>query len=470
MFDRVYRGSRVSKVLIKEVVADLPFLGRQHLQFSPAATEASYVTILIGRNGSGKSTILRDLTVAMRDRFFKLRRARRRDGRVVRFDIESDGLLHVIGPDGSERKFLRDPDLIKMGEMGPRKIIALSFTPFDKFPMGENVQRRERLDEEPARYVYIGFRSGPRVSPRALLLQSIDQLALAASSPTPDRRVVDVLTAIGYRPTLQINYQMNRLDNVLSSEQIDRPQIEALVADIQPLLRPGRGKNDLALTYSFDFEKAAASNFASNGTEYHTLRQLVRANVLRMTSATLERPNGDEVELLNLSSGELSLLCGFLGLAAHLEEGCVVLIDEPENSLHPEWQLSYVEMLDAVLRSRSGCHYVLATHSPLIVSGFADGGCTILRLDQEPVQVGDEAVANASPDATLMSAFNVLTPANSFLKQLVLEALTLIEQGRHGEARAQRIASFLASFYDDISEADPLRDLVRNICLSVLTK
>jgi len=282
--------------------------------------------------------------------------------------------------------------------------------------------------------------------------------------------VVDVLAAIGYQPTLEIDYQMNRLENVLLSENIDRQQIESLVAEIEPLLEPPRGKNGKTLSYRFDFEQGAASNLVSNGIEYHTLRQLVRANVLRMTSATLERPNGDRVDLLSLSSGELSLLCGFLGLAAHLEEGCVVFIDEPENSLHPEWQLNYVEMLNAVLRSRDGCHYVLATHSPLIVSGFAKRGCTILRLDQTPVQIGDGAVANASPDATLMSAFNVLTPENNFMKQLVLEALTLIEQGRHGEERAQRIAEFLANFFDDIAVDDPLRDLVRNICLLILRK
>lgn len=388
---------------------------------------------------------------------------------MVRLDIESDGHLDVLEQSGLDGRPFNERSLIKGRGGGPSKIIALSFTPFDKFPIGENIARRGRPDEAVARYVYLGFK-GMRASPRALLRQSIDQLAFAASSPVSDHRVVDVLAAIGYRPVLTIDYQMNRLDNVLSSEHIDRQRIEALMANIEPLLKPVPGKIGRSLSYRFDFDQGTASNFASNRIDYDTLRQLVRANVLHMTSATLERPDGDEVQLLDLSSGELSLLCGFLGLAAHLEEGCVVLVDEPENSLHPEWQLSYVEMLDAVLQSRSGCHYVIATHSPLIVSGFASRGCAILRLDQQPVRIGDDAVANASPDATLMSAFNVLTPENNFLKQLVLEALTLIEQGRHGEARAQRIAGFLAGFHDDIPDDEPLRDLVRNICLATLEK
>jgi len=282
--------------------------------------------------------------------------------------------------------------------------------------------------------------------------------------------VVDVLAIIGYRPILEINYGLNRLDKVLKSTHIDRAHIERLVESISPLLAPSLGKRAAELKYRFDFSRGAAANFDSNQVEYDTLRELVRANALRMTSATLERESGGDVELLDMSSGELSLLCGFLGLAAHLEEGCIVLIDEPENSLHPEWQLRYVEMLGAVMDSRPGCHYVLATHSPLIVSGFAGRGCAVLRLDEEPVVVEEAAVANSSPDAALLSAFNVVTPDNSFIKQLVLEGLSLIEQGRQDDERANLIARFLLKFEADMPEGSKLHSLVRNFCTAILQK
>ncbi|UGB47237.1 ATP-binding protein [Frateuria edaphi] len=426
------------------------------------------MTILIGRNGSGKSTVLRDLTNAMREYFSGRPRSRRGSGRVVGLKIESDGHLDVLDRSEPNGRLFNERSLARGRGKGPSKIIALSFTPFDKFPINVPGNRKGSPNESANAYVYLGFKGSVRNSPRALLRQSIDQLALAASSPIPDQRVAGVLAAIGYRPVLTINYQLNRLHNVLASEHINRERVEAQMADLQPLLQAGPGRTASTIPYRFDFAKGHAANFASNKIEYDTLRQLVRANVLRMISATLERQNGDEVELLDLSSGELNLLSGFLGLAANLEDGCVVLIDEPENSLHPEWQLSYVEMLDAVLKSRSGCHYVLATHSPLIVSGFAGRGCAILRLDQEPVRVKDDVVANTSPDATLVSAFNVLTPDNNYLKQLVLEALTLIEQGLQDEDRAQQIAEFLASFQDSIPSSEPLADLVRNVCLAIL--
>jgi hypothetical protein len=197
------------------------------------------------------------------------------------------------------------------------------------------------------------------------------------------------------------------------------------------------------------------------------VRQFTRERVLRLVSVSLERVEGGTVELLELSSGELNLLSGFLGLAAFLEDGCVVLIDEPENSLHPEWQLRYVEMLEAVLQRYSGCHYILATHSPLVVSGVAGSNATVLRLDQEPVEISPEAIKNASPDATLLNAYTVVTSGNNFLKQLVLEALTLIETGEHHGERARAIATFIASLHAQIPDEDPLKALVANVVQAI---
>jgi predicted ATP-binding protein involved in virulence len=198
------------------------------------------------------------------------------------------------------------------------------------------------------------------------------------------------------------------------------------------------------------------------------MRALTRANVLRVLSVNLQHLDGTIVELLELSSGELNLLSGFLGLAAFLEDGCVVLIDEPENSLHPAWQLRYVEMLEAVLLQHRGCHYVIATHAPLVVSGVADRRATVLRLDQMPIEMAAEAVADASPDATLLNAFRVVTAGNNFLRQTVLEALTLIETGEQQSERAIDIAAFLASVHEQIPESDPIRNMAGHVVQLIL--
>ena len=237
-----------------------------------------------------------------------------------------------------------------------------------------------------------------------------------------------------------------------------------MIAQVQDYSASGSDR-PRRLSHTIDFQ-SGESDFLP--VSYADIRELVRARFLRLVSVTLNSLEGEKVELLELSSGELHLLSGFLGLAAFLTDGCLVLIDEPENSLHPEWQMRYVEMLEKVVSQYRGCHYVIATHAPLIVSGVADKNSKILRLDQEPIEVSSRAVSDASPDATLLTAFEVVTPGNNFLKQLVLEAMALVEDGKHRGHRARSIATFLARTVDHIPEHDPLRALVVNLIQSIL--
>ncbi len=46
-----------------------------------------------------------------------------------------------------------------------------------------------------------------------------------------------------------------------------------------------------------------------------------------------------------LSSGQLSLISTTFFIASYLRNGAVILIDEPENSLHPSWQRQYISNL-----------------------------------------------------------------------------------------------------------------------------
>lgn len=46
--------------------------------------------------------------------------------------------------------------------------------------------------------------------------------------------------------------------------------------------------------------------------------------------------------LTEASSGELSLIFNLLSIAGEIENESLILIDEPEISLHPEWQSNFI--------------------------------------------------------------------------------------------------------------------------------
>ncbi len=456
-----------TRFAITSIDVDLPALGWKRLPFADGSDASSLSTILVGRNGTGKSTILREIAMAFRA-YFAIERQGGRQGRdrVDAIAIRCNLDQAVLNLKSSAKDFRSEREEMTDRGLRPRRLIALSFTPFDKFPPADDTYRRDKPVSDDPFYVYLGFKNDFRsLSPRGRLLRSIDQLVFARSTPQADLRVVEAFAAIGYDPVIRITYLLD-VSRLRREGAIDDSRLQELVQQIEAHARETGGKRR-ELSYSIDFRSGRRD--LSLPIDFEEIRELVRAGALRLTAVTLDRLEGESVEMLELSSGELNLLSGFLGLAAFLEDGCLILIDEPENSLHPEWQLRYVEMLDAVVRQHEGCHYVIATHSPLIVSGVADRNAKVLRLDQEPIVIDSRVVADQSPDATLLNAFTVVTPGNNFLKQLVLEAMTLIETGQQRTAHAVDIARFLASKEEQIPASDPLRELVPGVVETILT-
>lgn len=86
--------------------------------------------------------------------------------------------------------------------------------------------------------------------------------------------------------------------------------------------------------------------------------------------------NGDSLDVAQLSQGEKSLmaLIGDIarrlavmnpGLEDPLRGDGIVLIDEVDMHLHPQWQRSLIEQLTTTFPN---CQFVLTTHSPLVIS------------------------------------------------------------------------------------------------------
>lgn len=79
----------------------------------------------------------------------------------------------------------------------------------------------------------------------------------------------------------------------------------------------------------------------------------------------------DKPAHLSTSTGEQQLLALFYGVLVALPPRCVVLIDEPELSLHVAWQLTLVDDLVKAANMR-GSRVILATHSPAIINDWWD--------------------------------------------------------------------------------------------------
>lgn len=105
------------------------------------------------------------------------------------------------------------------------------------------------------------------------------------------------------------------------------------------------------------FEGFVAKNVLSNKTMILDNRGIVIVN-----------SSGERVPVRKLSSGEQNLIILYYRLVFETEPDSLLLIDEPENSLHMAWlenMLSdYIEMTNQL-----GCQLLVATHSPAFING-----------------------------------------------------------------------------------------------------
>jgi len=91
---------------------------------------------------------------------------------------------------------------------------------------------------------------------------------------------------------------------------------------------------------------------------------------------------GTSFPIDDLSSGQKTILIKMLSLYLSDVRGKVILIDEPELSLHPSWQNKIIKLYESFAKKNS-CQIIIATHSPHIIGSAKNEYLRILKFNDE---------------------------------------------------------------------------------------
>lgn len=94
------------------------------------------------------------------------------------------------------------------------------------------------------------------------------------------------------------------------------------------------------------------------------------------------------LEIYDLSSGEREILTKLIPLYLSDIKDSMVLIDEPETSLHPNWQSHIVKLYEKIAINNN-LQIIITTHSPFIVGAVKENCLKLLRKDGGTVNVVD---------------------------------------------------------------------------------
>ncbi len=118
-------------------------------------------------------------------------------------------------------------------------------------------------------------------------------------------------------------------------------------------------------------------------------KQLVTATPDVESTPRLQiRHDDDRLSPLDtLSSGERQI-AGLIYSASHIAEGNVILVDEPELSLHIDWQR---KIINAMMQQFPSKQLIVCTHSPVIASDYMD---SMIELIPKPTDWVREQTAD----------------------------------------------------------------------------
>jgi len=148
--------------------------------------------------------------------------------------------------------------------------------------------------------------------------------------------------------------------------------------------------------------------------------------------------NGNEFVLDKLSSGEKNLFAKLLYFYFEEIKDKVILIDEPELSLHPTWQAKVLKLYENYAL-KNNCQIILATHSPLILGSAKNEYIRILYFKDNKIETLKDDIFSYGRDIEwiLQEVMGLEYTRNKNISQKINTIYHLIENNKLNEAEKE---------------------------------
>jgi predicted ATPase len=165
----------------------------------------------------------------------------------------------------------------------------------------------------------------------------------------------------------------------------------------------------------------------------------------------LFRGAGLPIKIEGLSSGEISIIHFLNELKSALQDSSgstLVILDEPENSFHPEWQRNLISILNEICQQINlSPQIIISSHSPFVLSDILEGKALLLRRKSVPQDKSNKhkKFFAANIHNMLDDSFFLESTIGEAAKTKITEVISFINEPEKesllGETIGQRIKS-----------------------------
>lgn len=497
-----------------------------------------YTTVIIGANGTGKSNLFRIIIELLKE-LNDLSRGKNRSYNVdgnfnLKFSVNGDIFEYAnIVSEGESIENSNEPEkgnqafLLRNGKkidfekaQFPLAIVANSIMLTDKFPFfrKEDNEKNEKVDAFPI-YKYLGVRNIPQsASTRAYVRRTVEFIVeqfekkesnktgfIAALKRATDFLELDNSIDIFYYTSNNAKFFKGdltpkgldeyfepirekypkpednppfKLNQYLKIKE-DRKLLQSICDFCNKLVKEDKLEK---LPYKYSSIRKITYNliepklFERLNAEYPMLEHLRQLGMISSPEIQLKREGG--YSLQESSSGEYHFFSSIVGLMATVKPtNSLVLIDEPEISLHPNWQMKYLSFLRELFSNSeyATCHILVATHSHFLISDLKGDSSKIIGLKRvgreiEIIDLPKELDTYGwSAEDVLYNVFNVASTRNKFVAEDIAKILNELSAGEKNKINklAKEKYDELIELESALKDNDPLKTVVKTILTKV---
>lgn len=486
------------------------------------SSESIYFTVLIGSNGTGKSELFRCLlelfrgVYQMRDRsfsaqyFFTLEFYN--SGYLFKFGNRNEVDFIDLTAKNLHNKYPKPKlylwdhkkeidnvlDIEEFIKSLPSNIIANSLMLTDKFIAPRNGKETEDFPI----YKYLGVRSRPQqASTRGYVRKTVEFIVEQINSDVFKEGINNLSKFLGYDGSILVQYKtayttkffkgdlkieqldafFNEIENKYKNSEVTPPfklnhyksikkqsgYLERIVYFMNSLHNNKRftpiyrsSANHIKYVIDNDLDHKLLKE------EYALIDELRKLGFVSPPDINLIKGK-QELGVQQTSSGEFHFFSTMVGLMATVKPGSLVFIDEPEISLHPNWQMKYLEFVRQLFSSPeyNTCHIVIATHSHFLISDLKGDSAKIIGLKKEGNEIKTIDInANTfgwSAEEVLYKIFDVRTTRNHYLEMDLRKMLGLVAEKSKNRSEISEILKRVKEV--QLDENDPLRLIVNQV-------
>lgn len=439
-------------------------------------------SVLIGCNGVGKSTLLKEMVDFFVDLHayinnFKQKMSSANKARLKGVKYHIDGVCCEVIRIGRTFLIKIDDRFLASKKLRVPTIVACNFGAFDKFPV-QKVNGSSQTRYDVPYYKYVGAHvNGNMISSSAIAFR----LLFALKENMDDRQrqnLSSILDFIGYDHTITLNYSIvlrskkngSVYDHVLQHVQKDKEyskltseQRSNKVRELYDFYKNKEFAKQPTCNYDIDIDQ---NSLAANE-DLNYIYKLKQYDLVQAASVVFYK-NGTQIASEEMSSGEFAMLSMVLSIStAASDSHTLILIDEPELSLHPNWQMTIIDNLDRALKNQV-CHLLIATHSHMLVSDLPMNRSSVSQWekDKDGNLIANRIEENTygwSAEEVLLKVFKTATDRNRYFGERIAK---LLEQMGNNTISKEAVADELNELQEisqHLSEVDPMKMVLNTI-------